>query len=252
MKKLNPTIKFFVVMVISAFIGGLLGGSMIHGESAIIQSLINFQNFIMNYNLSIQTVILGLSAMLILILYFSAKRKLKRLEENDDVLFDQIDRQLGVLFPLISVSMISGFCLFGITVTGFMTEFKLVGLMIFLVNMAFTLTMTVLALKLTKTLYPEKKGNPLDFNFDKEWLKSCDEAEKFVIYKASYRCYQLMNFVYCGVLTVCLLISIAMNIGIFPYLLIGFFLDNPNSHLFDFSQSISTWSIGQCSIIRIL
>ncbi|WP_373482100.1 DUF3169 family protein [Acetobacterium sp.] len=222
MKKLNPTIKFFVVMVISAFIGGLLGGSIIHGEGAIIQSLINFQNFIINNNLTIQAIILGLSALLILILYFSAKLKLKRLNENDDVLFDQIDHQLGVLFPLISVSMISGFCLFGITVTGFMTEFKLVGLMIFLVNMAFTLTMTVLALKLTKTLYPEKKGNPLDFNFDKEWLKSCDEAEKFVIYKASYRCYQLMNFVYCCVLTICLLVSIAMNIGIFPYLLIGF------------------------------
>lgn len=222
MKKLNPTIKFFIVMVISAFIGGLLGGSIVYGEVAINKSLISFQNFMITNNLLIQAILLGLCAILILILYFSAKLKVKKLEENNDVLFDQIDRQLGFLFPLISVSMISGFCLFGITVTGFMNEFKLVGLLIFLANMGFTLIMTVLSLKLTKTLYPEKKGNPLDFNFDKEWLKSCDEAEKFVIFKASYRCYQLMNFVYCGVLTVCLLVSITMNIGIFPYLLIGF------------------------------
>lgn len=222
MKKLNPTIKFFIGLAIAGIIGGLLGGSITLGEDAIIQSLISLQDFIMNYNLSIQAVILGLSALLILILYFSAKHKLKHLKENDDLLFDRIDRQLGILFPVISVSMISGFCLFGVTVTSFMTEFKPVGLIIFLVNMAFTLTMTVLALKLTKTFYPEKKGNPLDFNFDKEWLKSCDEAEKFVIFKASYRCYQLMNFVYCCALTVCLLVSIAMNIGIFPYFLIGF------------------------------
>lgn len=223
MKKLHPTIKFFIVIVISAFIGGLLGGSITLGEDVIIQSLINFQNFMRINNLLIQATILGIGAILVLILFFSAKLKLKQLEENNDLLFDQIDRQLGFLFPFISVVMITGFCLFGITVTSSLEGgFNILGLIIFLVNTAFTLTMTVLTVKLSKVLYPEKRGNPLDFNFDKEWLKSCDEAEKFVIYKASYRCYQLMNFIYCGVVTVCLLISIAVNIGIFPYLLIGF------------------------------
>ena len=222
MKKLNPTIKFFIVLVISAFIGGLLGGSIIHGEDTIIKSLNNFQSFMINNNLLIQSFIFGLCALIILILYFSAKLKLKHLEENDDLLFDQIDHQLGFLIPFISVTMIFGFCLFGVTVTNSMEDFKLLGLIIFLGNMAFTLIMTILTIKLTKVLYPDKRGNPLDFNFDKEWLKSCDEAEKFVIYKASYRCYQLMNLIYCGVVTFCLLISIAVNIGIFPYLLIGF------------------------------
>lgn len=223
MKKLNSTIKFFIVMVIAAFIGGLLGGSITYGEDAIIQSLINFQNFMIYNNLLIQSSILGLCALIILILYFFARLKLKHLEENDDLLFDQIDHQLGFLIPFISVTMIFGFCLFGVTVTNSLEgEFNILGLIIFLVNTAFTLTMTVLTIKLSKVLYPEKKGNTLDFNFDKEWLKSSDEAEKFVIYKASYRCYQLMNLVYCGLVTLCLLISIAVNIGIFPYFLIGF------------------------------
>jgi len=223
MKKLNPTIKFFIVLVISAFIGGLLGGSITRGEDVILQNMINFQNYMVINNLLIQAILLGLCALVILILYFSAKLKLKRLKENDDILFDQIDRQLGFLLPFITVAMIFGFCLFGVTVTNSLEGgFNILGLIIFLANTAFTLTMTVLTIKLSKVLYPEKRGNPLDFNFDKEWLKSCDEAEKFVVYKASYRCYQMMNFVYCGVVTFCLLISIAINIGIFPYLLIGF------------------------------
>ena len=222
MKKLNPTVRFLIVMVISGFIGGLLGGSIIYGEAVIIQSLITFQNFVIINNLLIQAILLGLCAIIILVTFFSAKQKLKHLEQNDDALFDQIDRQLGFLVPFISITMIFGLCLFGITITNSLEDFKFLGLFIFLGNMAFTLIMTVLTIKLTKILYPEKKGNPLDFNFDKEWIKSCDEAEKFVIYKASYRCYQLMNFVYCGVLTLCLLVSIAVNIGIFPYLLIGF------------------------------
>jgi hypothetical protein len=222
MKKLNPTIKFFVVMVFCAFVGGLLGGSITYAETAITQILANYKNFMVINNLLIQAILLGFCAILIVFFYLSAKFKLKRLAENDDVLFDQIARQLGFLTPFISVTMITGFCLFGITITNSLEGFKFLGLFIFLANTAFTLLMTVLTIKLTKVLYPEKKGNPLDFNFDKEWIKSCDEAEKFVIYKASYRCYQLMNIVYCAAVTLCLLTSIAVNIGIFPYLLIGF------------------------------
>ena len=79
MKKLNPTIKFFIVMVISAFIGGLLGGSIVYGEVAINKSLISFQNFMITNNLLIQAILLGLCAILILILYFSAKLKVKKL-----------------------------------------------------------------------------------------------------------------------------------------------------------------------------
>lgn len=222
MKKQKPTLKFLSIICISAILGGLLGGSLIHFEAIIYQSIINLQDFILRNNYLIQSVILGLCAVIIIIVFFSAKRKLKRLEQNDDAFFDQIDHQLGFLLPFISATMIGGLCLFGITVTNALNEPVLPGLILFMFNTAFTLIMTVLTIKLTKILYPEKKGNPLDFNFDKEWIKSCDEAEKFVIYKASYRCYQLMNFVYCGVLTLFLLISIVINIGVFPYLLIGF------------------------------
>lgn len=223
MKTQKQTLKFFIAIIVSSLVGGLLGWFIIHFENEIYHGLINAQNLILHNNLYIQFFIFGLCALLILILFFSARQKLNRLDPNDDLLFDQIDHLLSVLLPLISATMISGFCLFGITVTNALNEPVRIGLILFLLNTTFTLIMMVLTIKLTKILYPEKKGNPLDFKFDKEWIKSCDEAEKFVIYKASYRCYQLMNFVYCGAITLCLLISIAVNIGIFPYLLIGFF-----------------------------
>ncbi len=222
MKTQKPTFKFISIIVISAVIGGFLGWSLMHFEKATYQSLIYLQSFILKNNFLIQSIILGLCALFILITYFSTKQKLKHLDENDDALFDQIDRQLGFLLPFISVTMIIGFSLFGITVTNALNESTLIGLMLFIINTAFTVVMNVLSIKLTKVLYPEKKGNPLDSNFNKDWIKSCDEAEKYVIYKASYRCCQLMNFVYCGIITFCLLVSIIVNIGIFPYLLIGF------------------------------
>ncbi len=37
---------------------------------------------------------------------------------------------------------------------------------------------------------PEKQGSVYQFNFQKVWLQSCDEAEQLQIYRAGYRAYQ--------------------------------------------------------------
>ena len=36
----------------------------------------------------------------------------------------------------------------------------------------------------------DKKGDPTSLKFPKQWLESCDEAEKECIYQASYKGYQ--------------------------------------------------------------
>jgi len=222
MKKLNVTAKFFVIMIISGIFGGILGGTLSMGEAAITGFFIKLEAFILNYNLIIQSVILGISALIIIILYVTAKIKLSQLKEDDEAFFDGMDRRLNFLLPFISVDMIFSFCFFGVSIISFAEKFSPWALIIFLANIAFTLIMITKVIKLTKVLYPEKKGNPLDFNFDKVWIESCDEAEKYVVYKASYKCYQFMNYAYSSAMVVSLLISIIINIGIYPYLLLGF------------------------------
>ena len=37
--------------------------------------------------------------------------------------------------------------------------------------------------------YPEKQGDPASLNFQQQWLESCDEAEKEVIYQSAYKSY---------------------------------------------------------------
>ncbi|MBK5243632.1 MAG: DUF3169 family protein [Eubacteriaceae bacterium] len=222
MKKLNITAKFFIIMIISGIFGGILGGTLSMGEAAITGFFIKLEAFILNYNLIIQSVILGISALIIIILYVTAKRKLSQLKEDEEAFFDGMDRRLNFLLPFISVDMIFSFCFFGVSIISFSENFNPWALIIFLGNIAFTLIMITKVIKLTKVLYPEKKGNPLDFNFDKVWIESCDEAEKYVVYKAAYKCYQFMNFAYSGAMIISLLISIIINIGIYPYLLLGF------------------------------
>lgn len=222
MKKLNITVKFFVIMVIAGIFGGILGASLSMGEEVITGFFKSLESFILTNNLIIQSVILGVAAFIIIILYFIVKKRLSDFKEDDEAFFDSVDRQLNFLLPFISVDMIFSFCFFGISIISFAEAFNIWALLIFLANMAFTLFMITKSIKLTKILYPEKKGNPLDFNFDKVWIESCDEAEKYVIYKAAYKCYQYMNYAYSSAMVVSLLISIIINIGIYPYLLITF------------------------------
>lgn len=50
-----------------------------------------------------------------------------------------------------------------------------------------------LILDIEKKLNPEKQGNVLDFNFQKVWMNSCDEAEKLIVYKAGYKAFLNTN-----------------------------------------------------------
>lgn len=44
-----------------------------------------------------------------------------------------------------------------------------------------------------KQLNPEKRGDLDTLDFDRQWLASCDEAEKWKIYQAGYQSYQILN-----------------------------------------------------------
>ena len=43
--------------------------------------------------------------------------------------------------------------------------------------------------KLLQKTHPEKKGDPPSPKFQEQWLDSCDEAEKEVIYRSAYKAY---------------------------------------------------------------
>ena len=40
-----------------------------------------------------------------------------------------------------------------------------------------------------KIMNPEKQGSVYDLRFQKKWEESCDELEKFTIYRSAYKAY---------------------------------------------------------------
>ena len=74
---------------------------------------------------------------------------------------------------------------------------------------------------LEKKLNPEKKGNILDMRFRKEWIESCDEAERMNIYRSAYDVYKLMSnlFIYAWLLT--FIVSAATKTGLFAMIMVA-------------------------------
>lgn len=68
-------------------------------------------------------------------------------------------------------------------------ENMLAACVIFLICYAYAGFWQVRFVKVTQTAHPEKQGDPSSRKFHQQWLDSCDEAEKELIYRSAYKSY---------------------------------------------------------------
>lgn len=71
-------------------------------------------------------------------------------------------------------------------------------------------------INLEKEMNPEKCGSIYDMHFNKKWMESCDEAEKFITYKSSYMAMRAGNYTCIGLWLVCLVGMLMFDMGILP------------------------------------
>ena len=72
----------------------------------------------------------------------------------------------------------------------------------------------------TKKMNPEKTASVYDTKFQKKWMESCDEAEKFMIGKCAFKAYAATNTV-CSILSIVLAIcALVFGIGFLPSLVV--------------------------------
>ena len=76
--------------------------------------------------------------------------------------------------------------------------------------------------KLIQKMEPTKKGDPTSMKFQKQWLESCDEAEKILIYQSSYRTYCLMSVLLPFLTVVTMLGHLFYETGLLAIFVVGF------------------------------
>ncbi len=74
---------------------------------------------------------------------------------------------------------------------------------------------------LTKEINPEKKGSVYDMKFIDKWEDSCDEAEKILIYKSSYRTYRSTSCLFLALWIFCVFGNDIFHFGLMPVTIVS-------------------------------
>lgn len=203
-KKSNKTIfitfiAVFFALYVAGYFGGRVAASM-EGTASFEQVTQTVKEFLIG-SLPIVFLVVSVSAIVILTIAFlscnAMYKKLQNDRDNDD-LWDSLEDRLNVPVILSSVFSILDVCLFccflyASMVTdygkngGYQKALVIAGFVFFVIASVMEIVIPKLILDIEKKLNPEKQGNILDFNFQKVWMNSCDEAEKMIAYKAGYK-----------------------------------------------------------------
>ena len=200
-------------MCISGALGGILGGVMemgqVHGVLTGIQEGMQFfLNSVRTWMLPLMA-ICGVIALVLCEQYMGRlKRAGEAMEQAEDEAYERLDYELEAAGSRgMIVSFAGSIAMILFLATGYSTKYieslNGSGIMWFLLEILTFIALEVYLnvwqiryVRVIQKIYPDKKGDPTSLKFPKQWLESCDEAEKECIYQASYKGYQtvMSNF----------------------------------------------------------
>lgn len=117
------------------------------------------------------------------------------------------------------INMVIQFLLFGLAMD-MKNPNMLTCVILFVIFCTGIIIMEAVLIKQIKKIHPLKNGDVGDTNFNKRWMDSCDEAERMIIYKASYSTFQVMKSMLPIMEAVALLGKLMFGTGNFPIILI--------------------------------
>ena len=80
------------------------------------------------------------------------------------------------------------------------------------------------AVNLSKEINPEKSGSIYDMKFQDKWLESCDEAERYTVYKCSFKTFKTMQMVGMILWVICLIGQLSFHTGVFATIIVTVYL----------------------------
>ncbi len=117
-------------------------------------------------------------------------------EEILETFFDEAERKMSFSMAVLSVGTVVGMMFFGISMSQAERQVDqrgtlyMISIAVFLLGNFISTRLSQLQIDMVKRMNPSKRGSVYDLNFHKKWEESCDEAEKLVIYRSSYKAFR--------------------------------------------------------------
>jgi len=211
-------------MIILMVIGGIIGlifsfGLLKLRQPDYIRSFTPIGEFFVNNSLAIY---IGLILFLFLpavYQYVKAKRNYDQITNISDDRADAYERAGEESFNLSmlinGVFLILNIMLFGMTFQKTRDDFLIVTFM-FMLSVICASVLEIVAIRYIQKTDNRLKGDPTSLRFNKDFLESCDEAEKLRIYKCGYNAFQISKNVSLGFIMITIISNIILNTGKFP------------------------------------
>lgn len=241
----NKFFKGFSQVLILMTLGGIFGfaASYLLNRTEVMagDAIMNLQNLIVENSFTIFYIIITVSVIVTLILYNLGKKQILNNIKNEESEVDDSIMAAAIIAPSIGFYLLLGF--FGALMKRMVEydnpdKFQFIYILIaFLGYTMFFVFMQKIIVEKIKELYPEKRGNVYNIDFQKQWEKSLDEREKLALYYTSYKTYRFLEkaLLLLLVLSSITATSHSLNTGVYPPLILGFLLVLSNAVYLYFS-----------------
>lgn len=225
----NALGRFAVIILLSMIVGAIIGVGSVQAEKFVEKMAIEMTDFIRTiapYGIFGITCI----AMIFVVILMKKSRKLYQSwdGENEEQI-NQIEAYLSYTMWINSINMILVYFLFAAGLSSALEEpYKITAVIrACLLLGGFILSVVCIILSqqrivnFEKEINPEKSGSVYDVKFLDKWEKSCDEAERLLIYKSAYKSYRSVNMTCIVLWLFCTLGSFIWNIGLLPVAIVS-------------------------------
>lgn len=218
-------VQTLLVACIGAAIGG--GGKMAAGmhEDSLRTFLDRSEGWFMDH--SSWLLLLSSAAICILCTVFvlRMRKACSRCEEEDEVEAERIEKMQQRYQSFMGLFIAVEAILSGVVIASLGgsqgDSFTLAAIGTFFLSAVWILISWDRLVKYEKQMNPEKKGNIFSWNFNKEWLQSCDEREKLKLFRAAYYTHLSMQILYLVIFCVLILLSGIVKVGVLPFVILG-------------------------------
>lgn len=220
--------KFIFVLGVSLIVGGGVGYlSAKFGLNTLSDSIKNIGEIFGIHIAPWLLLVLAVILPIISILFFmKAKKLLSDWDGENEVQSEAVDAKLSVIIWIANAVLIVSYFLIAASYSGGVSAFDnkenivlfFMGIVAFFGILIEAVVIQQKCVDMVKKTNPEKTASVYDIKFQKKWMDSCDEAEKYLIGKCAFKAFGATNAV-CMVLAVVLAIgALVFEIGFLPSL----------------------------------
>lgn len=233
-KKLNTYLKYGLTMLGCTLIGGVAGVAIVYFDMGSLGGAVDAGvKMVRDHLLWIQFFMLILSVLVGEPVLHRFRKLGQELETAGDDEGDRIEYEMEKAGSLGTISSISGMVIAMVLLsTGYSMEYidyvategnrgLLMIFALFIINCIYNGLWQVRYVKAIQKIYPNQKADPTSMKFQKQWLESCDEAEREQIYQASYQTYLCIHRLVSVLAMVSMLCHLIWNTGIMAVVMVG-------------------------------